>query len=327
MVLTIDKRSSILQLSMTHEQWISGADSQQERSPREQRLDEALEILVQGFEEITESDGFQGYLEAMSRFHQYSYGNVLMIMSQRPDATRVAGYRQWQQLGRQVKAGERGIRIFVPYKQRADDPQSDSEADDEASEPSYVTRGFGIRSVFDISQTEGEPLPEPPMPHDLEGENPASFWLADQLRDYLEEHGVLLQLSELDGPKGSYNPLLRRIQLQVGMSADQTAKTLCHETAHYVADHRGGIDRRDAETVAEASSFVVLHRFGVDTSDYSFPYIATWAQDQETLTQNLSSIQQVSDQLITSIEDRIQYGADLSMFSAWRRRGDPENEA
>ena len=287
-----------------------------------------MEILVQGFDEIAESDGFQRYLEVMSRFHEYSYGNVLMIMSQRPDATRVAGYRRWQQLGRQVRAGERGIRIYVPYRTRIDDSQSDLEAEDDRDNATqYVTRGFGIRSVFDISQTEGEPLPEPPMPRDLEGESPASFWLAEQLRDYLEDQGVLLQLGELDGPKGSYNPLLRRIQLQVGMSADQTAKTLCHEMAHYVADHSGGIPRKDAETVAEASSFVVLHRFGVDTSDYSFPYVAAWAQNQETLTQNLSAIQQVSDQLITSIEDRIQYGADLSMFSAWRRRGDPENEA
>ena len=296
-----------------------------ERSPRELHLAEALEILVQGFDEITEGEGFQRYLETMSRFHKYSYGNVLMIMSQRPDATQVAGYRQWQRLGRQVQRGERGIRILVPHKQRIRDSRQDREPDeDEDNGPArYVTRGFGVGTVFDISQTEGDPLPEPPMPRDLEGESPASFWLADQLRDYLEEHGVLLQLRELDGPKGSYNPLLKRVQLQVGMSADQTVKTLCHETAHFVADHSGGIERRDAETVAEASSFVVLHRFGVDTRDYSFPYIAAWAQDQETLTRNLGAIQQVSDQLITSIEERNRWGTDLSMFDDWRRRNDP----
>ena len=303
-------------------------EPRREVSPREHQLEQALEILVQGFDEITESEGFQRYLTAMSRFHRYSYGNVLMIMSQRPDATRVAGYRQWQRLGRQVQRGEQGIRILVPHRQRIPDTTQDLEAEEaeDAGPGRYVTRGFGVGTVFDISQTEGEPLPEAPLPQDLEGESPAGFWLADQLGDYLDANGVLLQLTELDGPKGSYNPLLRRIQLQVGMSADQTAKTLCHETAHHVAEHTAGIHRRDAETVAEASSFVVLQRFGIDAGDYSFPYLAGWAEDQKTLTRNLGAIQRVSDRLITSIEDRIQYGAGLSMFNAWRRRNDPGQE-
>ncbi len=239
-----------------------------ELSPREQNLLQALELLVQGFDEITESDGFQRYLQTMSRFHKYSYGNVLMIMTQRLDATRVAGYRQWQQLNRQVKRGEQGIKILVPHKQRIRDAKDDAE---DESEVMYVTRGFGVGTVFDISQTEGEPLPAPPRPHELEGESTSAFWLAGQLRDYLEDKGVLLQLTELDGPKGTYHPTLKRVQLQVGMSADQTAKTLAHETAHFGAEHTPGIHRKDAETVAEASSFVVLHHYAIDTSDYSFP--------------------------------------------------------
>ncbi len=298
-----------MHLLMTHERLQPGSEEQ--LSSRELRMREALNVLVEGFDEITDGDGFQRYLEAMSKFHRYSYGNVLMIMAQRPDATRVAGYRQWQQLGRQVRRGEQGIRILVPHKQRI---RNAVEENDEAQESRYVPRGFGVGSVFDISQTEGEALPEPPRPQDLEGEQAPSFWLADQLRDYLDDNGVLLELGELDGPKGTFHPVLKRVQLQVGMSADQTAKTLCHETAHFVADHAGGIPRRDAETVAEASSFVVLHHFGVDTSEYSFPYIATWAEEQETLLRNLSAIQQVSDSLITSIEERARFGADLSDF-------------
>ena len=300
-----------MHLSMTHERLQPGSEEQ--LSPREARMREALEILVDGFNEVTEGEGFQRYLETMSRFHRYSYGNILMIMAQRPDATHVAGYRQWQQLRRQVKRGEQGIRILVPHKQRIRD-ERDEQEDCEEREPLYVTRGFGVGTVFDVSQTEGEPLPAPPQPRNLEGEHAASFWLCDRLREYLDDHDVLLQLSDLDGPKGIYHPLLKRMQLQVGMSADQTAKTLCHETAHFVADHNGSIPRRDAETVAEASSFVVLHHFGVDTRDYSFPYLATWAEEQQTLTRNLGAIQQVSDSLITSIDDRVRYGTDLSIF-------------
>ncbi len=310
---------------MTPEGPQPGPEPERELSPREQQLAEALEILVQGFDEITESEGFQRYLETMSRFHRYSYGNVLMIMSQRPDATRVAGYRQWQQLGRQVQRGEQGIRILVPHKQRIRDARQERAPDEEEDDgPAlYVTRGFGVGSVFDISQTEGEPLPEPPRPVELEGESAASFWLADQLRDYLEERGVLLQLTELDGPKGTYHPGLKRIQLQVGMSPDQMAKTLAHETAHFQADHTAGIHRRDAETVAEASSFVMLHHYGIDTSSYSFPYLAHWTEDQQRLTRNLGAIQRVSDSLISSIEERARWGSDLSLFDAWRRGNDP----
>jgi hypothetical protein len=115
--------------------------------------------------------------------------------------------------------------------------------------------------------------------------------------------------------------MLKRVQLQVGMSPDQTAKTLAHETSHYVADHTAGVHRRDAETVAEASSYVLLNHYGIDTSGYSFPYIATWAADRQVLTRNLSAIQRVSDSLITSIEERAQYGADLSMFRAGGQSG------
>ena len=284
---------------------------EEELSPREQRKLEALELLIQGFDEITESEGFRRYLETLGKFHHYSYGNVLLIMAQNPEATRVAGYRQWQQLGRQVKRGEKGMKIMVPHKQRL----RDAKTDEEEGEPLYVVRGFGIGTVFDLSQTEGEPLPEPPRPEELEGESTRAFWLCDQLRDYLEERGVLLQLTELDGPKGTYHPALKRVQLQVGMSPDQTAKTLCHETAHYRADHTAGIHRRDAETVAEASSFVVLNHYGIDTSSYSFPYVASWTEgDRQVLTRNLSAIQRVSDSLITRIDERARYGADFGAF-------------
>ena len=315
---------STMQTSMTPEEPRPNPEPRREVPLREHQLTQALEILVEGFDEITESDGFQRYLETMSRFHRYSYGNILMIMSQRPDATRVAGYRQWQQLGRQVQRNERGIRILVPHRHRIPDTRQDRELDEQEDDgpAHYVTRGFGVGTVFDLSQTEGEPLPEPPRPQELEGESAASFWLCDQLRDYLEERSVLLQLTELDGPRGTYHPALKRIQLQVGMSPDQTAKTLCHETAHYVADHTAGVHRRDAETVAEASSFVVLNHYGIDTSSYSFPYVATWTDgDRQVLTRNLSAIQRVSDSLITSINERDQYGADLSAF---RGRDDRE---
>lgn len=280
--------------------------------PPEERLAATLRTLEEGITAIIDGEQFRRYLDAMSRFHHYSASNIMLILAQRPEATHVAGYRRWQQLGRQVRKGERGIRILVPRTRVVELDEGEEET---------IVRGFGVGSVFDISQTDGEPLPEPPRPAELEGEHARSFWLCDQLRDELEERGVLLTLDELHGPKGIYQPLLRRVRVQAGMSADQTAKTLCHETAHVVAGHASGLPRQDAETVAEAASFVVLRHYGVDTSSYSFPYIAGWAEDRQVLTRNLVTIQQVSDTLITSIEERSRYSASLSRFRPDGSRG------
>src|SRR5919197_4666466 len=137
----------------------------QDQEPRLIPLTESLWRLEQAVSEIHDSETFRRYLDAQARFHTYSWGNVLLILLQRPDATQVAGFRTWQTMGRYIRRGEKGIRIVIPMRRRVE-PKSDEDGED----PEATTRlSFGTGSVFDVSQTEGAPLPEVPVPI-LEGE-------------------------------------------------------------------------------------------------------------------------------------------------------------
>ena len=133
-------------------------DPTEAKERAQERMQQALALLEDGIAGILDSDSFAGYLRAMSRFHHYSAHNVALILAQRPDATRVAGYRAWQQLGRQVRKGEKGLVILVPLVSRVKG-DGDTEADEQ--DERVVTR-FGVGYVFDVAQADGEPLPEPP---------------------------------------------------------------------------------------------------------------------------------------------------------------------
>jgi len=166
-----------------------------------------------------------------------------------------------------------------------------------------VTRGFGVGTLFDVSQTEGEPLPEPPVVQEIRESSDAAETLTSHLLRYLEEPGIEVIREDTRPAMGYYSPRRRQIVLDHSLEGIQATKTLCHETAHFVADHLpGGVNRRDAETVAESAAFVVLQRYGIDTSEYSFPYVARWAEEREMLTKNLSAIQRVSSRIIEGIE-------------------------
>jgi antirestriction protein ArdC len=256
-------------------------------SPSPSTNDRRAELLVtleQGVERLVTANEFQAYLRMQARFHPYSFGNVLLIAAQRPDATLVNSYKRWQTLGRQVRKGEQGIRIFVPYRRTASDP--------ETGEPTDRVTGFGVGSVFDVTQTDGEPLPTPPPISEDTSSHGIARAVNQRLSRWLIGEGLLLESKDFPGnAHGFYHPAKRQIVVRrsVGQDADgqeyrlvdplnvQKTKTLVHEAAHYVADHRGSVDRRDAETVAEGAAFVVMAHHGLDTAGYSFPYLATWA--------------------------------------------------
>ena len=270
------------------------------------RIAGILEQLEAGIDGILSDDGFARYLRVMARFTGYSPTNVVLILMQQPEATHVAGYRMWQSLGRQVKKGETGIKIFVPFRRRATrtpDPEegSDEEEAQKKRAPLGAVTGFGLGTVFDIAQTEGEPLPEPPFVQEIAGTSDLGMAIDLRLSRWLIDEGLTLTKEETGRARGYYRPDTRTIALSHIGSGDQQTKTLVHEAAHYVADHRGQVDRRDAETVAESSAFVVLTHFGLDTSGYSFPYVATWAEDRQVLKRNLGEIQGVSRTLIEAI--------------------------
>jgi hypothetical protein len=144
--------------------------------------------------------------------------------------------------------------------------------------------------VWDLSQTEGKELPRPPLPEQLEGQSEAADTLYRRLEHYVAEQGVTVTRRDTGSANGLYIPGRREIAVHALLTGDQAAKTLAHEVAHFTAEHNGFIPREDAETIAEASAYVVLSHYGIDTSSYSFPYIVAWAKDKEVLKRNLTGI-------------------------------------
>ncbi len=258
-----------------HRQHAAATEGQQQE--RQQKLTEAMALLERGIDGILDSEGFANYLKTMARFHTYSFTNVALIVAQRPEATEVAGYKTWQKVGRQVRKGEKGMIIFVPHRRRVRESLKEKENRQPAGEQETATQiitGFGLGRVFDVAQTEGEPLPEPPAARDLEGESETGRRIDRQLSRFLIEEGVQLTVEDTGPANGYYRPSKRMIALSGRLEGDQRTKTLVHEAAHYLADHRGQVTREDAETVAESSAFVVLAHYGIDAGSYSFPYVA-----------------------------------------------------
>lgn len=266
---------------------------------REERMQAILTTLEEGITAILTSEGYREYLRVLSRFHGYSFNNVMLIMCQRPDATRVAGFHTWKRLGRRVKKGETGIRIMVPYRTRVS-------SEDDTSDPLYVIRGFGIGVVFDIVQTEGADLPEGPTVREPEGEHAEAARIMEALTHHVAAEGVTIVREGMTSPRGYWHPAKREIGIRADLTGISAAKTLCHEVAHFLADHRGNVAREDAENVAESAAYVTLMHQGIDTSAYSFGYIAGWAKDLAVFRRNLGEVQRISHQLIAIITDEPQ---------------------
>ena len=241
---------------------------QHRKGEQEDRLQATLQTLEAGIDSILSGEGFAAYLTTMARFHSYSSSNIALILTQAPEATRVAGYKKWQELGRQVRKGEKGIIILVPHKRRQsrDNQDADEHKEEETTTERTVftsVSGFGIGTVFDVVQTDGDPLPEPPRPEVVDGASDTGMRLYADLLDYLELHGVTTNREDTEPANGYYQPFNRHVGIGRHIDGDQATKTLTHEVAHMVSGHLSGVERRDAETVAESAAFVVLTHYGV----------------------------------------------------------------
>jgi antirestriction protein ArdC len=241
---------------------------------------------------------------AQARFHTYSWGNVLLILGQNPAASRVAGYRTWQSLGRQVKRGEKAIRIIAPayYQKRERDEQTGEETERQVT-------FFRSASVFDVSQTDGDPLPEVPVPV-LDSDAGAELYahlegvaLTEGLRVTIG-HEAFFKREQM---MGFYERENRSIYLREASQLQKT-KTLAHELAHHFAEHK--VSGPASETEAEAVSYIVLAHHGLDSGERSFAYIATWSKDRAVLKAALATIQSVS----TTIIDRLNPVPDPSQL-------------
>jgi antirestriction protein ArdC len=253
---------------------------------------DVLARLEQAVATILNSEMFRHYLDVQARFHHYSFGNALLILLQRPDATQVAGFHAWRKLGRFVRKGEKGIKIVVPHVRRVG-------ADDE--EDVRRVTGFGVGTIFDIVQTDGEPLPTIEVPV-LDGEDGQELY--HRLAALAAAEGVALARRPAEAmPRevmGFYAPSTCSIVVREA-SPLQMAKTLAHELGHH---YTGLTDatRSEHETVAESVAYIVCAHHGLDTGARSFPYVATWSQDTAVFKQALGNIQRVSARIIDALE-------------------------
>jgi hypothetical protein len=188
------------------------------------------------------------------------------------------------------RKGEQGIKILVPFKHKATVAEED-ETD------AFVVKGFGVGTVFDVSQTDGDPLPSPPAVERIDGASDRGMRLFVDLIDYLEIQDVPIAREHTKPANGYFDPKRRRVALDVDLNGDQAAKTLTHEACHVVAGHTLGMNSQDVETVAESAAFVVLNHYGIDSSGYTFPYVAGWAQDRAVLKRNLGAVQQTAHRI------------------------------
>lgn len=258
-----------------------------ESTSRETRQREATERLEAGVRSIQGSETFKAFLRLAVKFHNYSWRNWMMIFIQKPDACRVAGYRAWQALGRQVRKGEKGLKILAPLIQK-------KRQDDEVRGDRIV--GFRTVTVFDISQTEGDELPTVPVPV-LTGDAGAELYRA--LASVACKEGIhLIDDAAIDrGAAGYWHPANREIHIDATLSQTQRVKTLAHELGHALCNHGGKGDTSsaaEAETIAESIAFIVCDSWGIDTSERSFPYVARFAQRFETFARVLDDVRRIS---------------------------------
>lgn len=244
---------------------------------------EALQAsIVKQVQQLADSGQWRAFLEFARSFHNYSLNNLLLILAQNPDATMVAGFRQWQAKGRQVRKGEKSIKIFG-YREKKTDRD-----DEAANEGDHVIRYFPTLSVFDIAQTnpiEGaEPIPRDPT-NRLIGDD--DHGIMAPLTRHLQSHGWTFHRAPLSSANGITDPQTRRVTLAENLAIAQAAKTLIHETAHIQMRHIDDVDQYRAhrgrmEVEAESVAYIVAGLNGFDTSAYSIGYIAGWANEDTT---------------------------------------------
>jgi N-terminal domain of anti-restriction factor ArdC len=273
------------------------------RSIDQQQPKTAKEVIAANVQSLIEqleaghSDALTAYLNAMSRFHRYSLGNVLEIARQRPDATNVAGFWKWKELGRSVKKGEKGIRILAPIigVRRKKDEEANK---DITKQNTAILVGFRSAYVFDVSQTEGAELPELREISGDVGEN------RDRLIAFIERQGIELVFTERIAPAlgMSYGG---RIAILPGQSNAEEFSTLVHELAHemlHKAERRTATTKVVRETEAEAIAFVIGKAVGLETGTKSADYIQLYHGNASLLAESLEVIQQASTLILAALE-------------------------
>lgn len=282
-----------------------------------QQIKEITARLEKGIGDLFQSDNYKSYLKTMSKFTSYSVNNTMLIAMQMPDATAVAGFSTWKQLNRHIIKGSKAIKIIAPcpYKRKIDtaamnaDPKHSTGEDDSPADlpEEKVLMGFKVVNVFDISQTEGEPLPE--IAHKLDS-------TVDGYTDFMDAlqkvSPVPVKFEHIEGSTNGYYHLIdKNIVIDRDMSEIMHCKTCIHELAHALLHDRDNGLQRDSlpdketkEVQAESVAYTVCSYYGIDTSDYSFGYISGWSsgRDLKELKSSLDTIQQTAQTIIVGLD-------------------------
>lgn len=289
---------------------------------REKQADQLKDItdkLEQGVAGVFSSDKYKQFLDTMAKFPRYSVNNTILIMMQKPDAQVCQSFTGWKEMGRYVKKGEKGIKILAPapytiQKEQNVLDEKGSPVLDHDGEPLRETvevkiNAFKVVNTFDISQTDGKELPSIGV-NELTGDVERYQTMFEALK---QSCPVPIAFENIpSGAKGYYNKLEKRIALQEGMSEVQTVKTLIHEMAHQkLHDTGNGVEsqsRSSKEVEAESVAYTVCQHYGIDTSDYSFSYVAGWSEGKEMkeLKASLDTIRRTASEMISDIEEKLE---------------------
>lgn len=285
----------------------------------QKQMQEITDRLEKGVQEIFSGENYKKYLAAMSKFHNYSLNNLILIMLQKPDASLIAGYQAWKKFhGRQVLKGEKGIKILAPspYKvkrmvdkldPKTQKPIRDKDGEIIKEEKELVVPAYRVVTVFDISQTEGKELPTLGV-NELSG-TVDGYDLFLKALD--KSCPVPIKFKEIEGKvKGYFSLTENEIAVKQGMSEIQTMKTILHEMAHQRlhSDLDVRQTRSSKEVEAESIAYVVSQHYGIDTSDYSFSYVVGWSDGKETteLKNSLDVIRKTASEMISDIDGALE---------------------
>ena len=289
------------------------------REMKEAELKAITDKLEQGVSDVFSSDKYKQFLDTMAKFPRYSVNNNILIMMQKPDAQMCQSFTGWKEMGRFVKKGEKGIKILAPApytiqreQTKLDDrgnPMKDKDGEPIMESVEIKVNAFKVVSTFDVSQTDGKELPTLGV---------------DELTGGVDGYGTFLEaLKEVcpvpmtfenieGGAKGFYSQTEKRIAIQEGMSEAQTVKTAIHEMAHqklHAIENNGPKQTRGSKEVeAESVAYTVCQHYGIDTSDYSFSYVAGWAEGKEMpeLKASLDTIRRAASEMITAIDKKVE---------------------
>jgi hypothetical protein len=268
---------------------------------RTERQRQALAKLEAGYEAAAGEAGFRAYLRVVTHLYQYSPRNVALIFAQDDQATMVNSYDRWQAMGRQVKQGERGLKVSYPQHRWV--PEEDAATGQ--VERRQVLVGFGLGTVFDVRQTAGDPIPEPPTPQETFGTTEIAPEIDRRLSLHLIGSGMRLETGNCLSARGFFRPGEPGTPHTIRL-AEGRLKTFMHEAAHVLIGHHeqghAWDDKPRKELEAEGVAFAVMDYWGMDSSQYSFSYLASYGRTADNLRQSMPVIAQTTRTLIELVE-------------------------